>query len=167
MAIRIRRREFIVAISGAAAAWPLAARAQQAAMPVIGFCHLISPEARREYLAYFHRGPDQWADDVSCRTSRTASPARPAASGSLALMLIWGRPIGIFAWTCTAGKINNDTITSPDSPCAAPTCGRISVGIGSRPAACRDGDRVAAAIVGAIESMDRRRRVSVGEDRLA
>src|SRR5215469_8262669 len=56
MVIRIRRREFIVAISGAAAAWPLAARAQQAAMPVIGFCHLISPEARREYLAYFHRG---------------------------------------------------------------------------------------------------------------
>ena len=25
-------------------------------MPVIGFCHLISAEARREYLAYFHRG---------------------------------------------------------------------------------------------------------------
>jgi putative tryptophan/tyrosine transport system substrate-binding protein len=56
MAIRIRRREFIVAISGVAAAGPLAARAHQAAMPVIGFCHLISPEARREYLAYFHRG---------------------------------------------------------------------------------------------------------------
>jgi hypothetical protein len=32
-------------------------RAQQAAMPMTGFCHLISPEARREYLAYFHRGP--------------------------------------------------------------------------------------------------------------
>jgi putative tryptophan/tyrosine transport system substrate-binding protein len=56
MAIRIRRREFIVAISGVATAGPLAARAQQAAMPVIGFCHLISLEARREYLAYFHRG---------------------------------------------------------------------------------------------------------------
>jgi putative ABC transport system substrate-binding protein len=55
MAIRIRRREFIVAISGAAAVWwPRATRAQQA-MPMIGFCHLISADARRDYLAYFHR----------------------------------------------------------------------------------------------------------------
>ena len=52
----MRRREFITLLGGAAVAWPLAARAQQAAMPVVGLLHGTSPEARRAEVAEFHRG---------------------------------------------------------------------------------------------------------------
>jgi hypothetical protein len=71
----MRRREFIAIVGGVAAAWPLAARAQQPAMPVIGLLNSRSPGDAPQLLAATLRGlKDTGFVEVKISRSNIASP---------------------------------------------------------------------------------------------
>ena len=56
MTVTIGRRELLAAFGGAAVAWPLAARGQQAAVPVVGYLDALSPGPNSPRVAVFRRG---------------------------------------------------------------------------------------------------------------
>jgi putative tryptophan/tyrosine transport system substrate-binding protein len=82
-----KRRAFIAVLGGAAAPWPLAARAQQGALPVVGFLHTGSAPTRVHLVAAFHQGLAEagqlvgrhvqieyrWADDHADRLPALAA----------------------------------------------------------------------------------------------
>jgi putative tryptophan/tyrosine transport system substrate-binding protein len=55
----VKRRDFTTLLGGAAAAWPLAGRAQQPALPVVGYLNIGSPESDAPRLTGLRRGLNQ------------------------------------------------------------------------------------------------------------
>ena len=115
MAARIRRREFIVTL-GSAAAWPLAARAQQPAMPVIGVLYAVSAAEWTEHMAAFRRGLTEigfvagrnvaieyrWAEG---HYDRMAWMAVDLVGRRIAVMLIGGNTTAVRAMISAAPSI--------------------------------------------------------------
>ena len=92
----IRRRDLITLLGGAAAAWPVAARAQQSAMPVVGFLHGASSDSTAPQLDGFLRGLKDggFVDGENLTIEYRWAQGRPDALPAMAADLV-RRPVTI------------------------------------------------------------------------
>ena len=85
----IRRREFITLVGSAAAAWPLAARAQQSAMPVIGYLAQGTPEATAGLVVAVRKGLGEAGLVESKDLSASCAGQATTPTGCLDWQMIW------------------------------------------------------------------------------
>jgi putative ABC transport system substrate-binding protein len=90
----MKRRDFITLLGGTAAAWPLAARAQQAGVPVVGFFSTAAPEPGRAAAFVKGLGETGYVDGHNVAISGVGSGVGCARSFSHYRGQLTGRPGG-------------------------------------------------------------------------